>query len=130
MAAYNQRMKRALVSIAAALLFAFPGDARADTNADMVEKAVQILERVASIVQMNQDDCNVMGDKLTKVVDENAAFLASAKSRADAMPPAERSAIESRYRTRVLAAIAKMRPGMQKCGSNPKVQSALARVNN
>jgi predicted small metal-binding protein len=122
-------MKRALVMLAAAVFFAFPGDARADSNAEMMEKAVQILERVASIVQMNQDDCNTMGDKLSKVVDENAAFLAQAKSRADAMPSAERTALENRYRGRILAAIGKMKPGMDKCGANPKVQGALSRIN-
>lgn len=123
-------MKRALVSVAAAVLFAFPGDARADSNSEMVEKAVQILERIASVVDANQNDCNIMGDKLGKIVDENAAFLAQAKARADALPPGERNAIESRFRGRIMAAIGKMRPGMMKCGSNPKVQSALARVNN
>jgi hypothetical protein len=123
-------MKRALVSIfAAAAFLAFPGDVRADSDVEMIEKAVQIFERVATVVQMNQSDCGVMGDKLGKVVDENAAFLASAKSRADAMPARERSAIEARYRPRILAAVEKMRPGMAKCGSNPKVTAALGRIN-
>jgi hypothetical protein len=123
-------MKRALVSIfAAAAFFAFSSDVRADSDVQMMEKAVQILERVATVVQMNQSDCDMMGDKLTKVVDENAAFLASAKSRADAMPSGERTALESRYRPRILAAIEKMRPGMAKCGTNPKVKGALSRVN-
>jgi len=95
----------------------------------MIEKAVQILERVATVVQTNESDCDKMGGKLAKIVDENAAFLASAKSRAESMPAGERSAIESRYRPRILAAVEKMRPGMAKCGSNPKVSGALARIN-
>ncbi len=123
-------MKRALVSVAAAVVFAMAGDARADSNAEMVEKAVKLFERVASVVDANQNDCSIMGDKLGKIVDENATFLAQAKARADAMPKHERSALEARFRPRILAAVDKMRPGMAKCGANPKVQSALSRVNN
>lgn len=122
-------MKRALVSIFAAAAFFVAGDVRAQSYADTVEKAVQILERIANAVDANQNDCNAMGDKLTVIVDQNAAFLAQAKARSEQLTPRARNAIEARFRDRILAAISKMRPGMMKCGSNPKVSAALARVN-
>jgi len=112
----------------AALLLCAPGDARADTNADIAEKMVRILERVATIVDMNKSDCNVMGDKLNAVIDENSAFINDAKARSEAMTPAERDAIQARFSARVQAATAKMMPGMRACGTNPKVTSAIKRI--
>jgi hypothetical protein len=124
-------MKRALVSIVAAffvVVVVVPGDARADTDAEMMEKVVQVLERVATIVDMNKSDCNAMGDKLTAVIDEKGVLLAAAKARADALSPAEKQALEARFGARVRAAAMKLQPGLRACGSNPKVLAAVQRV--
>lgn len=114
--------------MAAALFLAVPGDARADTNADIAEKMVRILERVATVVEANRNDCNAMGDKLNAIIDENGAFIADAKARSESMTAEERQQIQARFRTRIQAATAKMIPGLRACGSNPKVTSAIQRV--
>jgi len=121
-------MKRALLSMAAALFFVVPGDVRADTNADIAEKMVRILERVATVVEANRSDCNAMGDKLNAIIDENGAFIADAKARSESMTAEERQQIQARFRARIQAATAKMVPGLRACGTNAKVTSAIQRV--
>ena len=112
----------------AALFLMSPGDASADTNADVAEKMVRILERAATVIEANKSDCNAMGDKLTAIVDENSAFIADAKARNESMSRAERDAIQARFRARIQAATARMMPGLRACMSNPKVSGALQRV--
>jgi hypothetical protein len=112
----------------AALFLATPGDARADTNADIAEKMVRILERVATAVEANKNDCNAMGDSLNAIIDENSAFIADAKARSEAMSHAEREAIQARFRARIQAATMRMMPGLQACARNQKVMSAIQKV--
>jgi len=113
---------------AALLLCAPGGDARADTNADIAEKMVRILERVATIVDMNKSDCNAMGDKLNAAIDENSAFIADAKARSESMTQAERDALQARFGARLQAATMRMMPGIRACATNSKVTAAIKRV--
>lgn len=94
----------------------------------MAEKMLRIFERIATIVDANKNDCNAMGDKLNGVIDENAAFLATAKARSEAMSEAERQQFQQRYGARYQALTQRMMPGMMKCATNDKVRSALQRI--
>lgn len=121
-------MKRVLLSMLTVLFLVTPGDARADTNADVAEKMVRIFERMATVVEANRSDCNAMGDKLNTIIDENGAFIADAKARSAAMSQAERDALQARFGARIQAATMRMMPGMRACATNRKVTSALQRV--
>ena len=102
--------------------------ASADTDAQLAEKLVQLVERGASIVQESQNDCNAMGDRLGKLADDNADLIRRAHERGDKMSASERADMETRYRPRLEAAAAKAAGGLRKCMSNPKVQDAIRKA--
>lgn len=116
------------VAFGMSTLTATTAPARADATGDFAEKAMQLIERAATVIDMNKSDCDVMGDKLNKILDENAAFVADAKARVDKMSEAEKNALQARYRQRLMAVKNKMQDGMAKCAQNAKVASALRRV--
>lgn len=116
------------MGLAAALLVCVVGPARADTNAQIVERVVRVIEQAATIVQATKNDCNLMGDKLQKLGDENAALFREAKERDKTMTDAERDAIHQRFAARVQAAVQRMNDGLLQCLSNPKVREAARRM--
>jgi hypothetical protein len=59
---------------------------------------------------------------------DNAAFFKDAKARAEKMSDDEKHDLETRYRARIQAVIEKLREGLSKCASNPKVLSAIQKV--
>jgi hypothetical protein len=105
-------------------LLVSPG-VRADAATDAVAKLVGILEHVAVIVDLTKNDCDAMGNRLDAYYQQNAQSIQDAKAAADRLSDDQKQAIQARYRARVLAALAKIQPGVARCSSNPKVASLI-----
>jgi hypothetical protein len=73
---------KTVVSIAFALsAIAAPiGAAHAGDSPEVIyDKQIKLVEAMASIIQDNTTNCHLMGDKLGKLMDDNAALLRDAQ---------------------------------------------------
>jgi hypothetical protein len=105
-----------------------PRHARADATGDVFEKVVQLVEQAAVIVDANKSNCDAMGDKLNALIDPNIQLLTTAKTLSERFTPDQKRAFDARFRSRVLAAMVKIRPGFAQCSSNPKVIAAVQKI--
>jgi hypothetical protein len=121
-------MKHALVLVAALALIP-ARRVHADTNADNAEKAVVMMEQIATIVDTNKDNCDAMGDKLGTYMDKNGDQMKKLKAAGKTLTDAQKKAFEDKYADRVKAIADKMMPGLQKCHANAKVTGAMKKAN-
>lgn len=120
---------RRLVSLAVATaLFALATPSRADAATDLAEKIVSVVEHAATVAEMNKDKCDVMGDKLGKLWDDNAQLFQRAKETNDKLTPTQRQVIEQRFQARTRVAMQKLMPPVMSCRSNAKVASVISRA--
>ena len=100
----------------------------ADTSADQAEQAVVLTEQIATLVDANKDNCDVMGDKLGAFMDKNGEQLQKLKAAGKNLTAAQKKAFEEKYADRMKAAGTKMMPALQKCGSNAKVSAVMKKA--
>jgi hypothetical protein len=105
------------------------GPAAADTNADIFEKAVRVMERAAEIVDANRTNCDHMGDKLSEHFDRNAQFMKDAKAMSERLSANEKHALELRFRPRIVSAVSRIQTGFDQCSGNAKVMAAIHKIN-
>jgi hypothetical protein len=117
-------MKHALVLL---LALALPARSYADTNADQAEKAVVMLEQVATLVDANKDYCDVMGDKLDAWASANAAELKRLKEAGKQLSAEQKQAFSEKYQDRMRVLAVKM-GGARKCSGNARVTGAMKKI--
>jgi hypothetical protein len=100
----------------------------ADTNADNAEKAVVMMEQLATIVDTNKDNCDAMGDKLGTYMDKNGDQLKKLKAADKSVTAEQKKAFEEKYKDRMKAVGDKMMPGLQKCSGNAKVTAVMKKA--
>ncbi|MEO8842826.1 MAG: hypothetical protein ABI591_13875 [Kofleriaceae bacterium] len=100
----------------------------ADATADG-ERAVVMMEQIATIIDANKDNCDAMGDKLGTYLDKNAAELDKLKAAGRTQTAAQKKAFSEKYGTRLKAVADKMMPGLEKCRTNAKVTAAMKKAN-
>jgi cell division protein FtsB len=93
----------------------------AGTPDAIYDKQTKLVEQIASIVHDNQNDCDLMGDKLDRLVANNAALLREAQK----LTPEQTKQVEEDYKARGNAARARMVDGLIKCHANAKVKAAI-----
>ncbi len=120
-------MKKALLF---AILFGLVAvrHSSADVTADQAEKAVVMMEEIATIIDTNKDKCDAMGDQLSAYMDKNGEQLKKLKDAGKALSEDQKKAFSEKYKTRMEAVFAKMGPGLQKCSKNAKVLAAMDRA--
>lgn len=118
-------MKHAFVLL---LALALPARSYADTNADQAEKAVVMMEQVATLIDTTRDNCDVMGDKLTAWVSVNATQLKQLNEAGKKLSAEQKKTFSEQYQDRMKALGAKMMAGLQKCSGNAKVTGAMKKV--
>ena len=91
------------------------------------ERSVQLMEKVASIVDTDKADCDQMARELNVFYDANAATIKELAAWGKTLSADEKKAMSDKYRSRILAASQKMAAGTQKCGTSKAVAEALAR---
>lgn len=116
-------MKHALV-----LVLALPARSYADANADQAEKAVMMMEQVATLIDTSTANCDVMGDKLDAWVSANAAQLKQLNEAGKKLSAEQKKAFSEKYQDRMKALGTKMLAGLQKCANNAKVTGAMKKV--
>jgi len=117
-----------IASLAGVAVIGTAVHARADTDTQMAAKVIQLVEFAAGVIDANENDCNAMGEKLSRMANDNSAFIDHVKARAEKATPAELRALTAPYQARFQAAMAKAKPGLDRCQSNPKVASVLRKV--
>lgn len=107
---------------------ATPSDAELEA---MFEQTIVFIEDLSAAVDANLANCGAMATAITAAIDKHQPLLAKAKllegneevnTKADAYMDARKD--------RVGAAMAKVQPGMEKCGDDPAVQAAMAKFDN
>ncbi len=111
-------MKQGLVLLVA---LALPARSYADTNAD---KAIVMMEQVASLIDANKGNCDAMGDKLSAWSDANSAHLRQLMEATKTLPADQKKAFEAK--SKPLAT--KMMAGLQTCSSNAKVTAVVKKL--
>jgi hypothetical protein len=124
----KRRFGIVITLVVAAALGTF-GHAQAQSNTDVFEKLVRIMEQAAVIIDANKSNCDAMGDGLNGLIDRNAQVLSTAKALGERLTPDEKTALEARFRARINAAMGKIRPGFALCINNAKVKGALQKLN-
>jgi hypothetical protein len=120
-------MKHALVLVVALALIP-ARRAHADAAADG-ERAVVMMEQLATLIDSNKDNCDAMGATLNAYIDKNAAELARLKAAGKTQTAAQKKAFMDKYAARFKAVADKMMPGLQKCKDNAKVTGAMKKAN-
>ena len=100
----------------------------ADANADNAEQSVVMLEQIATIVDTNKDNCDVMGDKLGAYMDKNGEKMKKLKASGKTVSAEQKKAFQEKYKDRMKAMSEKMMPGMQKCSGNAKVSAVMKKA--
>ena len=119
-------MKRFIIALSLALVVGLGGGhARADSVGD---RAVALVEKMATIVDDNKSNCDAMGDKLSAFFTANAATFKEMKDMEKSMSKEQKDAWAAKYKDRLAAAIQKMTGGLQACMTNPKVMDALKKM--
>ncbi|MCB9535641.1 MAG: hypothetical protein H6704_05185 [Myxococcales bacterium] len=90
------------------------------------EKAVKMMEEMATISEKHQDDCDKMGEELGKLIDSNADLIKSLKDKKGSEE--EEKALKEKYGARLEAASKKMMGGVMKCATNEKVGAAMKKM--
>jgi len=102
-------------------------DAAPDIDA-MSDRAMNMVEHVAALIDANKRDCRVLGEKLSEYYRENAAFVVQAKELYATMPEADRKKIQKRFRKRFDAAWRTLQPTIKKCKDDSNVKDVLDKV--
>jgi hypothetical protein len=92
-----------------------------DTPEAIHDKEIRLADEMASIVHDNQDNCDLMAQKLGRFMTDHAAFLRKAQA---SSAEKDRPAAES-YMARGRAARARMVDGLGKCHTSAKVTAAM-----
>lgn len=122
-------MKRFLgLGLALALAAAPVARAYADSQEALMEKVAKVMEDMAGIIDDNKASCDVMGDKLSKFFDDNAAVIKQGKTESAKATPEQKKTWEAKYKPRVEAAGKKMQDGLMKCHTNAKVKTAMDKM--
>jgi len=115
----------------AALVLALLVPARlvaADTSSQQAERAVVMMEQVATVIDTHKDNCDAMGDALAAWMDKNAAELQHLKEAGKALTAKQKQEFSDKYKDRMEAVGKKMMPALQKCGQNTKVTDAMKKA--
>ena len=121
-------MRRAFGFALALSLASLPAVRAAHAAGETGEKVVVLVEQMAGIIDDNKKDCDGMGVKLNKFVDDNTEFMKKAQEEAKKKSEAERKEWEAKNKPRMDAAAKKMQEGMMACYKNDKVKGAMEKM--
>jgi hypothetical protein len=98
------------------------------TRAELGAAYVHPLEEIAKLVLRDRNHCDRMAADLDAYADRHAAALRAQSEKADQASSEDWDAFNRKYRRRIEAAIAKLRKGLARCSTHPKVAAAMARL--
>ena len=96
----------------------------ADTPVVVGEKQIKLTEAIASLIHDNQNDCDQMGDKLGRLVVNNAGLMMKAQKFTLEL---ERRGRQD-HSVRGKAASARMLDGLNRCHTNANVRAAMEKI--
>lgn len=85
----------------------------------LAEKAVGMLEEMAKAAETNANDCGKAATSLQAIVDKNKALIEAGKKMDN--DPGKKAWFEQTYKDRMMGAMGKMMPLMEKCKDNPEL---------
>ena len=120
--------KAFVLAVALVLAFVPARQSRADANSDHAERAVVMMEQIATIVDANKASCDTMADKLNGYFDKNGAELKELNAAGKNLTAEQKKAFSEKYADRMKAVMGKMAPGMKACKDNAKVKAAMSKL--
>jgi hypothetical protein len=96
---------------------------------ELGERMLSVIEAVAAAIEASGTDCAKMATAVDQVMTERADTLAAIRAQSQAAVDDTR--LESwvgGHQDRVQAAIARLGPGMKRCGADPRLQDAFSRL--
>jgi hypothetical protein len=122
-------MKKTLGFALALSLLSLPAlRAHAMTIEEAGEKAIGLMEQMASIIDKDKDACDKMAADLNRFQDDNAALLKELNEIKGKRTDADKKAFREKYAARLKAAQEKMTPGAMKCEKDEKVKAAMMKM--
>ena len=91
------------------------------------ERTVELVEEMATLFEEHQADCDRLGAEFDAFATANAARFADLKQ-LGRLEGEERKRFDAKYGARLEAAMRKLMDGATACMANPKVESALKRI--
>ncbi|HVK71783.1 MAG TPA: hypothetical protein VM734_00630 [Kofleriaceae bacterium] len=102
-----------------------PSDAEV---AAAVDKATKLFTDLGNAVEKNAKDCGAMATAIEKAIDSHKDFIQESQ-KWKGNQAAEAKLLEGLQKTGVMeTTMQKMMPGLQACGSDPKVEAALKKM--
>jgi hypothetical protein len=90
------------------------------------EQAVELVERIAEVFEQHGDgDCDKLANRLDTILKENPQALAALAESDGSKEAQKRSA---KYQARIDKAFRKIVDKAAKCGAEPRVSDAIARI--
>ena len=117
-----------LCCVAAGSCWGFAPPSPEDKGSTSATAVLQLEEQIASIVDRDKADCDMMAADLNKFFDQNSARLKALKEEGSHMTEQQRKEWEKKYGQRSHAAMEKIQGGMQGCYKNAKVKAAFDRM--
>jgi len=100
----------------------------ADSTEAVMEKVAKVMENMASVVDDNKANCDVMADKVGKFIDDNVAIINEGRAASAKATPEQKKIWDAKYKARVEAAGKKMQEGLVRCRTSARVKAAMEKL--
>ncbi|HEU0035326.1 MAG TPA: hypothetical protein VFQ53_32175 [Kofleriaceae bacterium] len=102
------------------------GDKAAPASTDELEtKSMQIVEQLADLFARSAGNCDKLSADLAQFFETKRADLAAIRAWSAKQTPAQKQALDAKYKGRIEQVETKLALGMQACKDNPKVLEAM-----
>jgi hypothetical protein len=98
-------------------------DAGQEISAAEADEFLKFFNKFVDAIVANKDNCEKMAGAINSVIDANMALVKKANE-----AKAAGKKLPKKLETEMMSSVKNMMPGMQKCGSDKKVQDALKRM--
>lgn len=100
----------------------------AGVDPELGEKMVELMEKMAGIVDANKDNCEKMATAVTAFVASNEDLLKKAKEAESKLSPEQKQAFMMKHAAHVQGAALKMAAGMGACQNNEAIMKAMQAI--
>ena len=105
-----------------------PAEQPAAGDAELEAKGVEVMTKMADIMDANKGDCDKMGAELSSFLEAEKGTLDQMKEFGDKQTDEQKKAFEEKYATQMEQAMAKMGPAIEACKDNAAVQAAMSKM--
>jgi hypothetical protein len=105
-----------------------PAEQPAAAGGDIEARGVEVMTKMADIMDANKGDCDKMGAELSSFLDAQQGTMNEMKEFGDKQTDEQKQAFEAKYATQMEEAMGKMGPAIEACQDNAAVQAAMSKM--